>query len=188
MNAETSFRLNTRTVYLTYPQCPIEMQDMLNKLKEIKEYTYYAICKEQHQDGSPHLHVMLRYAEPINTRNPRYYDIENYHPNVQSARKPKDVLKYILKDGNYMENWPTKRGYGEILEASKDYEEFMNLMKENQPKDYILHHDKLEYFSDKFFKRPPSPYQEIPNNEPWRLPEDITNWLSGEFTKTGTNN
>ena len=90
-----------------------------------------------------------------------------------------------MKDGNYMENWPNKRGYGEILEAAKDYDDFMNLMKENQPKDYILHQDKLEYFSDKYFKRSPSPYQQITELNPWRLPNDITNWLSGEFTKTG---
>jgi len=77
---------------------------------------------------------MLQYATPVNTRNSRYFDIEGYHPNVQSARRPKDVLAYIRKDGTFLDNWPTKRNYGEILNECTNYESFMNAMKDNQPK------------------------------------------------------
>lgn len=181
----SSYRLNTRTVYLTYPRCPLEMQFMLEKLRTLKDYIHYAICRELHQDGSAHLHVMLQFTNPINTRNSRYFDIEGYHPNVQSARRPKDVLAYIRKDGNFIDNWPTKRSYGEILSEASNFDTFMEMVKSNQPKDYILHHDKLEYYAEKFFKRPPSPYQNMPNNEEWKLPDDVANWLSTEFIKTG---
>lgn len=181
----SSYRLNTRTVYLTYAQCPLEMSNMLEKLRTLKDYIHYAICREQHDDGNYHLHCMLQYATPVNTRNSRYFDIEGYHPNVQSARRPKDVLAYIRKDGTFLDNWPTKRNYGEILNECTNYESFMNAMKDNQPKDYILHQDKLEYFAEKFYKRPPSPYEQIPNAQPWTLTDDINKWVSTEFTKTG---
>lgn len=185
-NAEAnSYRLNTRTVYLTYAQCPLEMPTLLEKLRTIKDYVHYAVCREQHEDGNYHLHCMLQFTTPVNTRNSRYFDIEGYHPNVQSARRPKDVLAYIRKDGEYLDNWPTRRSYGDIITEAKDFDNFMELVKTNQPKDFILHHDKLEYYADKYFKRPPSPYQNIPNSDPWQLPDDIANWLSTEFTKIG---
>lgn len=160
---------------------------MLEKLQALRSYIHHAICREQHQDGRYHLHVMLQYATPVNIRNATFYDIDGYHPNVQSARKPKDVLAYIRKDGNYIDNWPTKRSYGEIIEEAKDFDSFMDMVRTNQPKDFILHQDKLEYYADKFFKRPPSPYQELPDSQPWSLPDDIANWLSTEFTKVGIN-
>lgn len=185
-NAETNaYRLNTRSVFLTYPQCDIPMRDMLEELTNIRPYANYCICQERHEDGNLHLHALLRYDSPVNTRNERYFDVRGHHPNVQSARDIKAVLKYIRKDGNYEENWPTKRNYGEILSECKDYTSFMDAMKDNQPKDYILHQDKLEYFAEKFYKRPPSPYDQIPEARPWNLPDDLNNWLSGEFIKTG---
>jgi len=184
-NDSPNFRLNTRTVYLTYPQCPMEMQPMLEALRQKKDYVYHAICRERHQDGQYHLHVMLQYATPVNIRNAAFFDIDGFHPNIQSARKPKDVLAYIMKDGEFIENWPKKRSYGEILTSAQDYNSFMDLVKDNQPKDFIIQQERLEYFADKYFKRPPSPYQQIENPQPWNLPIDITNWLSGEFPKTG---
>jgi len=158
---------------------------MLEALKAIKEYENFAICRERHQDGQYHLHCMLRYAAPINIRNASYYDVNGYHPNIQSARKPKDVLTYIKKDGNFLENWPTKRSYAEIIEAAKSKEEFLNLVKENQPKDFIINNERIEYYADKYFTRPDSPHYELFSPQPWTLPNEITNWLSGEFPKKG---
>jgi len=184
MSNET-FRLNARNVYLTYPQCPMEMQDMLQELNEIKPYLHYCICRERHEDGNYHLHVLLQYETPCNVRRANYYDVRGYHPNVQSARDVKSILKYSRKDGNYEENWPEKRAYGEIIGKATNYQEFMDLMRENQPKDYVVMHERLEYFADKHYPRPKSPYQELPNMKAWKLPNDLQNWVSGEFKKTG---
>jgi len=105
---------------------------------------------------------------------------KGYHPNIQSARDTKAILTYIRKDGLFQENWPDKRSYMEIMDQAETQEQFLQLIKNNQPKDYILHLEKIEYASQRLFARPASPYK--PNDEqPWKLPDDIEKWLSTEF-------
>jgi len=182
---ERRFRYNARKVFLTYPRCDLSMQDMLEGLASIRPYQQHCISQENHADGGRHLHVLLQYSTPINTTNERYFDVQGYHPNITKPRDVKDVLKYIKKDGNFLEDWPVKRGYAEILSEATDKENFMSLMRENQPKDFVLNQERIEYYADKYYERPPSPYQQIFEPQPWRLPSQINDWVSTEFPKQG---
>lgn len=182
---ERSFRYNARKVFLTYPRCDLSMQDMLEGLASIRPYQQHCISQENHADGGRHLHVLLQYSTPVNTTNERYFDVQGYHPNITKPRDVKDVLKYIKKDGNFLEDWPVKRGYAEILSEATDKKNFMSLMKDNQPKDFVLNQERIEYYADKYYERPPSPYQQIFEPQPWRLPSEINDWVSNEFPKQG---
>jgi len=182
---ERRFRYNARKVFLTYPRCDLPMQDMLESLTIIKPYAQYCISQEAHQDGGRHLHVLLSYSSPINTTNERYFDVQGHHPNITKPRDVRDVLKYIKKDGTFLEDWPIKRGYNDILEQASDKASFMALIKENQPKDFVLNQERIEYYADKYYQRPASPYQQIFEPKPWVLPPEINQWVSEEFPKTG---
>lgn len=185
-NAETSsFRFNASKVFLTYPQCNLSVQQLLEGLASIKEIKYYAIAQERHEDGNPHLHALCQFSSKINTVNQAYFDIQGFHPNIQRPRNIKDVLTYIKKDGEYISTWPEKRGYDEILSEATDEKSFLSLVKENDSKNFVLNHEKLEYFANKFYKKPTSPLKQIANPQPWRLPSNINDWLSTEFPKTG---
>ena len=105
MNAETnSFRYNARKVFLTYPRCDIPMPEMLEELTNIKAYKNYCIGQEQHEDQGLHLHVVLIYSTPVNTRTNRFWDIRGHHPNIQKPQDVENCIKYCKKDGNYLIN------------------------------------------------------------------------------------
>lgn len=179
---EPRFRVNARNIYLTYPRCNLSKEELLLELGKIKTFVNYCICQETHQDGSFHLHAILKYSKPVNCTSNRFFDIKGFHPNIQSARKVEDVLKYIRKDGNVIENWPNKRSFSEILDEAETCSQFLDLVRDNQTEKYILHLEKIEYAAQRLFARPPSPYK-VDNECPWILSDEINNWLSIEFTK-----
>jgi hypothetical protein len=56
------------------------------------------VVSELHADGHPHLHCYIRFSDVApRIRDARYFDIDGYHPNVQSARSWKKWLLYCLK-------------------------------------------------------------------------------------------
>lgn len=185
-NAEaSSFRYNARKVFLTYPRCDIPMPEMLEALTAIKAYKHYVIGQEHHEDEGLHLHVVLSYPTPVNTRNERFWDIRGFHPNIQKPQNIENCIGYCKKEGNFLTNWPETKEWGDILTEATTSEEFFSLVRANQPKEYVINHERLEYFADKHFQRPTSPFNPPFQMEEWTLPESITNWLSTEFTKTG---
>lgn len=62
------------------------------------------MSQELHQDGNEHLHAYVLLKEKIRLNREQYsywfdlnYDDPCYHPNVQSARSAKNVIKYVIK-------------------------------------------------------------------------------------------
>lgn len=115
-NPEKGYRLNCQQIFLTYPQCDLELELVKDKLIEIvKEFNNssnsidkYIIAREKHVDGNNHLHVYLLLEKKINIRNERAFDIDKHHPNVQGVRSWKNVIKYVTKEGNYISNYENK--------------------------------------------------------------------------------
>jgi len=62
----------------------------------------WVIGEERHQDEGLHFHALLRYPDRIDIRDARFWDVEGYHPNVQSARGWKKVMNYCIKGGDYI--------------------------------------------------------------------------------------
>lgn len=62
-----------------------------------------AIAKERHQENEEeeeefHLHCLIRLNRKCNIRKEDYFDFDDQHPNIQSARNWKDVYNYIQKE------------------------------------------------------------------------------------------
>lgn len=127
------FVMNSKTFFLTYSRCKLQKRTMFNRLKKIvnarnAKIIYFIICEEEHKatDSSQklskpnfHYHVLLILDKQIFIRKPDFFDINNVHPNIESARSPGAVRNYILKyDSNYLESgvWDKLR----VKKSTKD--------------------------------------------------------------------
>lgn len=105
------FRLSARKFLVTYPRCyesPHSLLVFLHAKRPIKK----AIgCIELHEANEelideilaptgevPHVHLAIEFETKLNTINPRWFDFEEYHPNVQAATTWGACVNYCRKD------------------------------------------------------------------------------------------
>lgn len=98
-----NFRLQGKSFFLTYPQCPEEKKDLLEFLKGLGTVKKVIVARELHESGEPHLHAYVNFEEKKNLSNPKYFDYKGYHGNYQTCRNILAVTKYIKKDEDYLE-------------------------------------------------------------------------------------
>nr|WAE42567.1 MAG: replication associated protein [Cressdnaviricota sp.] len=176
------FQINTKTLFLTYPQSPLDWDKdyLLRKLKELVPLVARAVVgRELHADGSPHFHVCLGLDEVYRSRDERCLDIDGHHPNIQSARSPSKAAAYCKKDGDYLEegDWagPLKPGWGDLLGEATDVQSFLALVKSTYPRDFVLNHEKLLYFAKQQYRTIIEPY--IPNpDHVFIIPNELSDW------------
>lgn len=145
------FRCRAKRFFLTYPHCPLDPVVLKNGLEELQKGVLleWVIATELHESGEPHLHCYLYYESVVDVRDPHAFDIHGYHPNVQSCRSHRAVVRYIQKDGQYIAShdraW-TKLSWGTLLEA-KSRGEFFRLVKLHYPRDWALSTNRLRNFA-----------------------------------------
>lgn len=128
-----SFRLQATHLFLTYPQCPLDFDVVYNHLLELKfnDNCVELLCvgRESHQDGNLHYHAYVKFQRKLNLRNPNFFDISGFHPNIQKCKSTNDVLKYVTKDGDYRANFELKIKYtlAECLQRATDENDFIKL-------------------------------------------------------------
>lgn len=131
-----TFRINARQFFLTYPQCTLKPEEILNKLPVNNCIEHYVISQEKHEDGGLHIHAYIKYNYKLNIIDQSHFDIDKYHPNIQSVKNTKNVIAYVKKDGNYIENLKldnsTPDGYSK---RKKDFEEWKQDKELGQLKD-----------------------------------------------------
>lgn len=93
------FEISGRFFFLTYAQCPITQDELYQHLNTLRPLHRAVIVREQHEDGEPHLHASLEFSTRLQSRNPRYFDIGQHHPNVQRVRTWGACVNYCRKDG-----------------------------------------------------------------------------------------
>lgn len=146
------FQFNATHIFLTYAQCTLTKEAILAHLLTLHPDAIIRVGTELHEDLGTHHHCLIRVPSPFRTRNERYWDIEHHHPHVQSARNSKKVWTYCGKDGCIIDhgNWTFpegKKSWSEALGApTKD--EFMEEIKTDHPRDYILNYERLQYFTN----------------------------------------
>lgn len=160
------FRLQAVHLFLTYPQCSIGKDQLLSALTVLIsasgcEVKHYCIAQEDHEDGSKHAHAYLGLDKKLRMRGENcldiVYDGVTYHGNYQAARKPKDVIAYCKKDGDFITNVTesSKRKandiYADALKAD-GAEEFMRIISAEAPRDFVLNYERIEALAAKRFK------------------------------------
>lgn len=99
----TRFDIDSKSWFLTWPQCPLTKEHCLTLLRAKRTITAAVVSRELHEDGSPHLHAYVLLERRYRVRNPRFWDLESYHGNYQSAKSVRAVVGYIKKDGDILE-------------------------------------------------------------------------------------
>lgn len=97
------FRLDGKMFFLTYPQCHVDRHVALDLLKQIlrpHRIDKYCVAQEKHQDGNPHLHILLLLDRRKSTIDKNYFDIAGHHGNYQIPRNRRAALDYCLKSDN----------------------------------------------------------------------------------------
>lgn len=132
-----NFRLQGKSIFLTYPRCDIialYMLDYLYNLLDKYKPTYARVCQEKHQDGSMHLHCLVQTEKKFCLRSQTYFDVEdpttltNHHPNCQIPRRDADVADYIAKEGVFEERG-LLRASRRSPKKSRDYMICLGLMQ-----------------------------------------------------------
>jgi len=96
-----TFKFDSQSCFLTYPQSGLTWQQIADHLKSLADILWARICQESHADGNPHQHVVCKWTKRVQSRNPRVFDINGQHPNVQPIRSIKHAVAYVSKDGEF---------------------------------------------------------------------------------------
>nr|AGZ95035.1 replication associated protein [Tomato leaf curl Sudan virus] len=174
------FKINAKNYFLTYPHCSLSLSEALSQLQNLKtpvNKLYIKICKELHENGEPHLHVLMQFEGKYQCTNNRFFDLvsttrsAHFHPNIKGAKSSSDVKSYIDKDGDTIEwgefqiDGRAARGgqqsandaYAAALNTGSK-SEALRIIKELAPKDFVLQFHNLNSNLDRIFQEPPAPY------------------------------
>ena len=102
------WRLQAKRLFLTYPQCSDSKKEMMQRIKTRfgPNLEYSVVAKEQHKDGTPHLHALIVLKQPYRSSKSHDLDVltqHSQHGNYTAVRNLTQTLKYIAKEGNYLE-------------------------------------------------------------------------------------
>jgi len=177
-NPDRPFRINAKSFFITYPQCDLNKEIVQDWFKEKFDVIGLRVCKELHADGRPHIHVVFHLEGPFQTRNPRFFDIDGFHPNLQPTRSISASYAYIAKEGDYIDfgeiPGPTVNKWATIANAaSKD--EMLALAKATAPRDYVLNYEKLTAYAESHFVNRTEVYAPL-FNDFRNLPQQLTDW------------
>lgn len=191
------FRFQSKFCFLTYPQCDIDKQVLLNSLlAKLPSIEYAVVSSEQHEDGHQHLHAFIVSSSRISTRDERYFDYScegrTFHPNIVKPNSPDDCREYVIKDGDFIEHGvytPKKRkapSYKELSDNASSKEEFMSSVYEHYPRDYFLCGERIEAMATKRFKSSVSDFVPTFTNFP-NIPPLLSDWVNAYFVRPRRN-
>ncbi|AAR95968.1 REP [Tomato mosaic leaf curl virus] len=204
MPRKGSFSIKAKNYFLTYPHCSLPKEEALCQIKALQtpvNKKFIKICRELHENGEPHLHVLIQFEGKYNCTNNRFFDLvsptrsTHFHPNIQGAKSSSDVKSYIDKDGDTIQRGQfqidgrSARGgqqsandtYAKALNAASA-EEALQIIKEEQPQHFFLQHHNLVANATRIFHKSPEPW--VP---PFQLssftnvPDEMQEWADDYF-------
>ncbi|WGO62809.1 replication protein [Genomoviridae sp.] len=163
----TSFYFSARYVLLTYSQSgDLDAADVLARITSIGGKCI--IGREDHADGGTHLHVFVDFGRKKQSRRSNFFDVRGRHPNIVPSRgRPDGGYDYAIKDGNIVGGTLERPSRGGVSSApniwrsivhAESREEFLDLVRELDPKTFVLRHRELLEYADKYFAERIEPY------------------------------
>ncbi|ABZ03982.1 RepA [Eragrostis streak virus] len=198
------FKHRNVNTFLTYPHCTLEPEVVglvLWSLLESWTPAYIVVSREAHQDGSWHLHALAQSVKPVYTHDERFFDIEDYHPNIQAAKSANKVRDYVLKNplkvwergtfiprkktflGSTSEGNTTKQSKDDIvrdiIEHSTSKQEYLSMIQKALPYEWATKLQYFEYSANRLF---PEIQETYTNPHPPTAPqlqdgETIQSWV-----------
>nr|QEJ80518.1 replication-associated protein [Sweet potato leaf curl virus] len=195
------FNIKAKNYFLTYPQCSLTKEEALEQLLNLNTPTnkkFIKICRELHENGEPHLHVLLQFEGNYQCTNQRFFDLvspsrsSHFHPNIQRAKSSSDVKSYVDKDGDTIEwgefqvDGRSARGgqqtandaAAEALNAGSK-EVALQIIREKLPEKYLFQYHNLVSNLDRIFSPPPSVYSSPFSSSSFNaVPDIINDWAA----------
>nr|QSS76812.1 C1 protein [Tomato curly stunt virus] len=198
--APPRFQIYAKNNFLTYPHCSLNKEE--NTFTKNKNYPHpqikniLKICRELHENGSPHIHVLIQFEGKYKCQNQRFFDLvsptrsAHFHPNIQGAKSSSDVKSYIDKDGDTIE-WgefqvdgrSARGGQQTANDAAAEAlnsgsaEAAMAIIREKLPEKFIFQYHNLKSNLDRIFAPPlevfVSPFLSSSFD---RVPEELEEW------------
>ncbi|BAA25580.1 unnamed protein product [Miscanthus streak virus - [Japan 98]] len=195
-------RWNSKQFFLTYPHCnltPSElMKELFSRLTE-KIPGYIKVSQEFHKDGDPHLHVLIQLNTKLCTRNPKFFDVQGFHPNIQPVRDAEKVFGYISKTNgdsdemgelqlrNKKPEKPTRdQRMAMIIASSTNRNEYLSMVRKEFPFDWAIRLQQFEYSAAALFTEPPPVYQSPYPNEQIVCPPELVDIIDQEWNQVTT--
>nr|CRL92595.1 replication-associated protein A [Chickpea chlorotic dwarf virus] len=188
-SANKNFRFQSKYVFLTYPKCSSQRDDLFEFLWEkLTPFLIFflGVATELHQDGTTHYHALIQLDKKPWIRDPSFFDFEGNHPNIQPARNSKQVLEYISKDGDIKTRGdfrdhkvsPRKSDarWRTIIQTATSKEEYLDMIKEEFPHEWATKLQWLEYSANKLFPPQPEAYVSPFTESDLRCHEDLAQW------------
>ncbi|ACQ65850.1 AC1 [Gossypium punctatum mild leaf curl virus [Gossypium gossypioides]] len=199
MPRNSSFCVNAKNIFLTYPKCPIPKEQMLDNLRSINcpsDKLFIRVAQEKHQDGSLHIHALIQFKGKAKFRNPRHFDVTHpnnstqFHPNFQGAKSSSDVKSYIEKDDDYMPGVSFRSTEDLLEEVNRQLmlqqqrpcmqvqlKQLYAIIREKLPKDYIFQYHNLKCNLDRIFTPPVEVYVSPFSPSSFdQVPEELEVW------------
>lgn len=176
----STFRLNAKNFFLTYPRCGESKEDLVAHLKLVfnGRWSYILVAREVHEDGGLHLHAVISCDRRVDISDTKRLDFGSFHGNYQSARSLHDTTAYVKKDGDFVEEGTPpkiKRSFEELV-ASTTEQDFWKLAASSFARDFVLNHERLEYFANKRFRESAIPKYEPSFTTFATIPAGVQNW------------
>lgn len=174
------FRFNAKNFFLTYLRCSLTKEIALQQLLAASlpnNRKFICVARELHDDGCPHLHVLIQLEGGAQLTNPRLFDLRSsvastsFHPNIQCAKSSSDVKAYIEKGGDYID-WgefqvDSRSSRNRRHDLSSFYANSLNsetpdraleIIREKDPRAFVLQYHNLKSNVKRIFARPLDPY------------------------------
>lgn len=187
------FELNARHYFLTYPHTDLEPSDYLEfcipNLPTETTVAHYTIAREEHEDGSPHIHALLSFESKLRIRSPDFFNVVDYtgeerHPNIAVAPKTyatwlANHIRYCKKDGNFISSHPSdsRSKWGAITQFAKeatDAESFMQRVLDEDPRTGFIYYDQILRTYERL--RPEPPMHQLYSRDSFQEPVALTTW------------
>nr|ABA26603.1 Rep [Cabbage leaf curl Jamaica virus] len=207
MPRKGSFSVKAKNYFLTYPRCSLSKEEALSQLQKINtpvNKKFIKICRELHENGEPHIHVLIQFEGKYNCTNNRFFDLvspsrsAHFHPNIQGAKSSSDVKSYIDKDGDTVE-WgvfqidgrSARGGQQTANDAAAEAlnsgtkEEAMKIIKEKLPEKFLFQYHNLSSNLDRIFSKAPDPWSPpFPLSSFTNVPDEMQEWADDYFGRS----
>lgn len=120
----SKYRLQGKTLLLTYPQTDIDKQTVMTKaLETFQNYgiKWIIVAQENHEDSNgQHIHCAVSLKERFRTRDEHALDVlANKHGNYQSCRSISKTVQYVTKHGDFLSHNIDVQKYLKAVRAKK---------------------------------------------------------------------
>lgn len=159
-------------LFITIPHTDVGIQEFLDKFQQYDQVVYCRVAQEHHEDGDTHIHIYMAFKQQVSYKQImiRLREIyKNKSPggaiNFQVPKNNEAVIKYIEKEGNFIEfgEKPVQVGSGKqsvdrnqgaqeaiALARVGKIAEAMEVLVENQPMRVLEQGDNIRANLEKF--------------------------------------